>query len=119
MLIDDVERYVALRRSLGFKIDKVAANWRAFVRFATSRGDTHLKAATAVAGATMAPRQVSAAAGWATWCGLRAFFGPKILLMKSRRPGCLSTGRSDRYLISIRPKKWLASSTRPASFVPT
>ena len=38
MLIDDVERYLALRRSLGFKLDKVAANLRAFAGFATSRG---------------------------------------------------------------------------------
>jgi hypothetical protein len=38
MLIDDVERYLALRRSLGFKLDKVAANLRAFAGFATSKG---------------------------------------------------------------------------------
>src|SRR6266436_1884526 len=55
MLIDDVERYLALRRSLGFKLDKVAVNLRAFAGFATSRGDTHLIAATAVEWSAMAP----------------------------------------------------------------
>ena len=48
MLIDDIEHYLALRRSLGFKLDKVAMNLRAFADFATSRGDTHMRAATAV-----------------------------------------------------------------------
>jgi integrase/recombinase XerD len=55
MLIDDVERYLALRRSLGFKLDKVAVNLRAFAGFATSRGDTHLIAAAAVEWSAMAP----------------------------------------------------------------
>jgi integrase/recombinase XerD len=54
MLIDDVERYLALRRSLGFKLDKVAANLRAFAVFATNRGDTHVSAATAVEWSAMA-----------------------------------------------------------------
>ena len=54
MLIDDIERYLALRRSLGFKLDKVAADLRAFAGFATSRGDTHVRAATAVEWSAMA-----------------------------------------------------------------
>jgi integrase/recombinase XerD len=66
MLIDDVERYLALRRSLGFKLDKVAANLRAFAGFATSRGDTHVIAATAVewAAMTRTPRQCSCRLGY-------------------------------------------------------
>jgi integrase len=54
MLTDDVERYLALRRSLGFKLNKVAADLRAFAGFATSRGDTHVRAATAVEWSAMA-----------------------------------------------------------------
>lgn len=55
MLTDDVERYLSLRRTLGFKLRNVSGNLRAFARFAADRGDTHVRAATAVAWATEAP----------------------------------------------------------------
>jgi len=55
MLTDDVERYVSLRRTLGFRLRDVSSNLRAFARFAAERGDTHVRAATAVAWATAAP----------------------------------------------------------------
>jgi integrase/recombinase XerD len=42
MLIDHVERYLALRRTLGFKLRNVSGNLRAFARFAAERGDTHV-----------------------------------------------------------------------------
>jgi integrase/recombinase XerD len=93
MLIDDVERYLALRRSLGFKLDKVAANLRAFARFATSRGDTHLIAATAVEWSAMAPTPGQRSCRLGYTVRLASLF--------------------------IRPKSWRASWTRPASFAPT
>jgi integrase/recombinase XerD len=54
MLTDDVEHYLALRRSLGFKLQKVTAHLRSFARFALERGDSHVKAATAVEWASLA-----------------------------------------------------------------
>jgi integrase len=54
MLIADVERYVALRQALGFKLREVSINLQAFARFAADRSETHIRAATAVAWATEA-----------------------------------------------------------------
>lgn len=54
MLTDDVERYLSLRRSLGYKLRHPTRNLRRFARFAVSRGDTHIKSATAVDWATTA-----------------------------------------------------------------
>jgi len=55
MLIDDIERYIALRQSLGFKLQKPARQLRSFARFAMPRGESHIRAATAVAWAATAP----------------------------------------------------------------
>jgi integrase len=55
MLIDDVERYIALRRSLGFKLRKSSRHLQCFARFATERGETNVRVATAVAWAATAP----------------------------------------------------------------
>jgi integrase/recombinase XerD len=55
MLSEDVERYLALRQSLGFKLDLPSRRLRAFARFAAASGDTHVRAATAVAWAATAP----------------------------------------------------------------
>jgi hypothetical protein len=55
MLMDDIERYVALRRSLGFKLKKPSRHLRSFARFAAERGEHHIHAATAVAWAAAAP----------------------------------------------------------------
>lgn len=49
MLIDDADRYIALRRSLGFKLEKTARHLTAFARHAMEHGDTHVRAATALA----------------------------------------------------------------------
>ncbi len=49
MLIDDAHRYVALRRSLGFKLEKTARHLDAFTRHAVANGDSHIRAATALA----------------------------------------------------------------------
>lgn len=48
MLNIQVERYISLRQTLGYKLRVMSANLRAFVRFATARGDTHVRASTAV-----------------------------------------------------------------------
>ncbi len=54
MLTAQVEHYLALRRTLGFRLDRVAHRLHAFVRFATAVGDPHVRAATAVAWAAEA-----------------------------------------------------------------
>ena len=48
MLSDHVERYLAVRRTLGYKLRETGRNLQAFARFASDKGDTHIRAATAV-----------------------------------------------------------------------
>lgn len=48
MLSGDIERYIRLRRAAGYKLDEAARNVRAYARFATAKGDTHLKATSAI-----------------------------------------------------------------------
>ncbi|WP_225137849.1 tyrosine-type recombinase/integrase [Bradyrhizobium yuanmingense] len=55
MLIDDVERYIALRRSLGFQLQKPARHLQAFARVAAEKGETHICAATVITWAAAAP----------------------------------------------------------------
>jgi integrase/recombinase XerD len=55
MLTDDIERYIRLRQSLGFKLQKPARRLRSFARFAMARGESHIRVATAVAWAATAP----------------------------------------------------------------
>lgn len=55
MLSCDVERYLSLRRALGFTLRNTAHRLRAYSRFATERGDTHVSSATAVEWAATAP----------------------------------------------------------------
>jgi len=55
MLIAHVERYISLRRTLGFKLKSLSGNLSAFARFAVGRGDTHIRVATAMDWATEAP----------------------------------------------------------------
>jgi integrase/recombinase XerD len=54
VLTDDIERYIALRRSLGFKLQKPSRYLRSFARFATDNGERHIRATTAVAWAASA-----------------------------------------------------------------
>lgn len=49
MLSEDVDRYIALRRTLGFKLVKAARHLQAFAVFATGEGDVYLRASTALA----------------------------------------------------------------------
>jgi integrase len=54
MLIAQVERYVSLRQTLGYKLHELSVSLRAFAAFAASRGDTHIRASTAMEWATKA-----------------------------------------------------------------
>lgn len=47
MLADHIERYVALRQTLGFELRDATRNLRHFARFADERGDTHVHTSTA------------------------------------------------------------------------
>ena len=52
MLTAHVERYLELRRTLGYQLRNPSTNLHAFARFADAGGDTHLRSSTAVAWAT-------------------------------------------------------------------
>jgi len=54
MLIAHVERYLALRQKLGFKLFLTSRHLRAFARFAVEEDGAYIRAATAVAWATKA-----------------------------------------------------------------
>jgi integrase/recombinase XerD len=49
VLSEDADRYIALRRALGYKLVKPARHLRSFAGFATERGDVYIRTATAVA----------------------------------------------------------------------
>lgn len=55
MLTVDADRYIALRRSLGYKLRDLAAQLRRFARFAEDCGDSHVRVQTALSWATMGP----------------------------------------------------------------
>jgi integrase/recombinase XerD len=55
MLTDDVERYIALRQTLGFQLRKPARHLRVYARVATEKGETLIRAATVIEWATAAP----------------------------------------------------------------
>lgn len=60
MLSDDVNRYITLRRTLGYKLVKAERHLRTFARFAAERGETHLRAATVLAWLATAARTPNA-----------------------------------------------------------
>jgi integrase len=55
MLTAHVERYLALRQALGFKLRDVARELRAYARYAEARGDDCIRLATAADWAAQAP----------------------------------------------------------------
>ena len=55
MLIADVERYLSLRQTLGYKLRDASRNLRSFARVAADSGDTHILASTALDWATKSP----------------------------------------------------------------
>jgi integrase/recombinase XerD len=54
MLIAHAERYISLRQTLGYKLHDLSSNLGAFARFATDRGDTHVRISTVMDWATEA-----------------------------------------------------------------
>ena len=48
MLMQAVDTYLAVRRSVGFALHDTEGYLRNFARFATARGDTHIIATTAI-----------------------------------------------------------------------
>ena len=54
MLMSTVERYLAVRRSVGFKLDSVGKNLKRFALFAVHRGESHVVATTAIEWASQA-----------------------------------------------------------------
>ena len=116
MLIDDVERYIALRRSLGFKLRKPSRHLQSFACFAAEKGDTHIRAATAVAWAAAASTPGRGIAASAMWCGLRASCVPRMPRTRSRRPISSPRRNRDLFRIFTRGMNWPASSKPPASF---
>jgi integrase/recombinase XerD len=57
MLMPAVDTYLAIRRAAGFALIPIEGYLRAFARFATARGDTHVVASTAIDWATLAPSE--------------------------------------------------------------
>ena len=55
MLSNDIERYIALRRSLGFQLRKPARHLQAFARVVAEKGETHIRAATVIDWAAAGP----------------------------------------------------------------
>jgi integrase len=49
MLIDDADRYIRLRRALGFKLEETARHLAAFTRHAVANGHSHICTVTALA----------------------------------------------------------------------
>ncbi len=58
MLAQAVDDYLAVRRAVGFKLKTTELYLRYFVRFADARGDTHVRAATAIDWAAQAGSEV-------------------------------------------------------------
>jgi integrase/recombinase XerD len=52
VLSRNVDRYIALRRTLGYKLRKAERYLRAFADYATSRGEAHVRTATVLAWVT-------------------------------------------------------------------
>ena len=57
MLMDAVERYIRLRRSVGYKLEDVACLLNSFARYAEHRGDKYVVTQTAVTWAEQSPSQ--------------------------------------------------------------
>jgi hypothetical protein len=56
MLRADVDRYIALRRALGYKLVKPERYLRAFARHADARGDGNIRSAMVLAWVAAGPR---------------------------------------------------------------
>jgi hypothetical protein len=57
MLMQAVDTYLAVRRTVGFALVPIESYLRSFARFATARGDTHVVTTTAIDWASLAPSE--------------------------------------------------------------
>ena len=55
MLMPAIDAYLAIRRSAGFRLRVTEGLLRNYARFATARGETHVRAQTALEWAALAP----------------------------------------------------------------
>ena len=55
MLIPAIDNYLAIRRAAGFRLRVAEGLLRAYGRFAAARGETHMRARTALDWAALAP----------------------------------------------------------------
>jgi len=62
VLSENVDRYIALRRTLGYKLRKPARHLRAFAGYAASRGETYVRTTTVLAWVTASGRTQDARA---------------------------------------------------------
>lgn len=62
MLSADVNRYISLRRALGYKLVQAERHLLAFARFAAERGENHIRTATALTWLPMAAKSPNAMA---------------------------------------------------------
>lgn len=106
MLIDDAHRYVALRRSLRFKLGKTARRLAAFTRHAVDHGDSHILTSTALAwraAVSSTPdtryRRLQEIAGFARSCMPRTrgtrYHGIICIIVRARDPRRISTRRTN------------------------
>lgn len=59
MLMEHVERYLALRRAAGFSLQGDGILLQSFARFATGRGESHVVSTSAISWAEQAPAQIT------------------------------------------------------------
>jgi integrase len=57
MLMQAVDTYLAVRRTVGFALVPIESYLRSFARFATARGETHVVTTTAIDWASLAPSE--------------------------------------------------------------
>ena len=73
MLTRAIETYLAVRRSLGFKLEAVERYLHDFACFATEQGETHIMARTAIAWAAQASSEPSRATRLAAVIGFARY----------------------------------------------
>jgi integrase/recombinase XerD len=72
-MMSDVESYLAVRRAAGFKLSNVEYLLRSFARFAVNRGETHVRAQTAIDWASEAASLAQRDARLKTVCRLARY----------------------------------------------
>ena len=73
MLMQDVDGYLALRRSLGFRLRETERFLRSFVRAAVAAHDTHIVSSTAIRWAGQSSSEAERNKRLRVVCYIRAF----------------------------------------------